>query len=127
MPCNTPFPTNAIAGYLIIAAGPVAEHPTLSSPRRTIAVVGCDRAAGGEEVSERDGDPTGQVGALLRATRHTRLDLAINFSEDDIDRAENDDCIGDFVAEAHVFEDGQVDEARGSNVVAIGLRRAVAD
>ncbi len=76
---------------MVTLAGPVTEHPTVSSPRRTIAVVprlcsgrsrarhahrgivGCDRAAGGEEVSERDGEPTGQVGALLRATPERHL------------------------------------------------------
>ena len=48
-------------------AGPVAEHPTLSSPRRTIGVVGC-----------------GQVGAPLRVTRAERnvgMDYRSNLTE----------------------------------------------
>ena len=61
------------------------RQPHASSPRRTIGVVGCDRAAGGEGVSERAGDPTGPMGAP--AVHHpptedrTRLTIALHDEE----------------------------------------------
>lgn len=62
----------------ILAAGPVAVHPATSSPSATDRwrIVGSDRAAGGEEVSERAGDPTGRTGALHGTTRCQRFDGA---------------------------------------------------
>jgi hypothetical protein len=52
---------------------------------------------------------------------------SIHLSEDDIDAAEDRDHIGDVMAEAKILEDGEVDEAGGTNAVAIGVGRAVAD
>src|SRR6266568_6164985 len=51
----------------------------------------------------------------------------IHFSQHDIHTAKNDHHVGDDMAQAHVFEDGQVDEARRAYVVTIGIGRAIAD
>jgi len=53
------------------------------------------------------------------------LASAIHFAHDDVDRAEDDHNVGNGVAETNVFEDGQVDEARRANPVAIRTRAAL--
>ena len=53
--------------------------------------------------------------------------ISIHFSHHDIDAAENDHHISDSVTEAHVFQHGEIDEARRTNAVAIRIWRAVAD
>jgi hypothetical protein len=53
--------------------------------------------------------------------------LAVDFAEDDVDGAEDDHGVGDGVAEAHVLEDGEVDEGGRADAVAVGVRAAVAE
>src|SRR6266699_6807066 len=52
---------------------------------------------------------------------------SIHFSQHDIHTAKNDHHVGDDMAQAHVFEDGQVDEAWRTYVVTIRIGRAIAD
>ena len=60
--------------YRSSATGPAAAPPQPSSRRRSLSrVARCDRAAGGEEVSERAGDPTGRLGSL--SPRHPALEV----------------------------------------------------
>ena len=52
---------------------------------------------------------------------------SVHLAQHDVDAAEDDDDVGDVVAEAHVFEDGEIDQARRAHAVAVRVGRAVAD
>ena len=41
------------------------------------------------------------------------MTLPIHLAHDDVDAAQDDDDVGDVVAEAHVFENGEIDELGG--------------
>jgi len=55
----------------------------------------------------------------LSGGKTSRSPSAINFAH--VDAADDDHDIGDSVTEAHVFEDGEVDEAWRSHAVTIGV------
>src|ERR1035438_9081682 len=65
------------------------------------------------------------------ATRNFQLATnsfsSVHLAEHNVHAAENDHGVGNPVAEAHVFEHRQIDEARRAHAVAIRIRRAVAD
>ena len=52
---------------------------------------------------------------------------SIHFSHHDIDAAKDHHDVGDGVAEAHVFQDRQINEARRTHAITIRIRAAVAD
>src|ERR1035441_10084861 len=51
----------------------------------------------------------------------------VHLTEHDVHAAENDHGVGNPVAEAHIFQNRQVDETRRTHAVAIRIRRTVAD
>jgi hypothetical protein len=55
------------------------------------------------------------------------VSLSVNFSQHNIYAAENDDNIAYELSQADVFEHGQVDEARWSHAVAVGIWGSIAD
>ena len=63
--------------------------------------------------------------ARLCASKLDARALSIDFAQHDIEAAQDADDVGDRVAQAHLLERRQVDEARAADVVAIGRRRAV--
>src|SRR5437899_363843 len=60
---------------------------------------------------------------------HSRYEkrLPIYLSQHDIHAAEDDDDIGYGLAEAHIFQDGQIDKARWTDAVAIRVRCSIAN
>ena len=53
--------------------------------------------------------------------------LTIHFPEHNIYRPQNHHCIRQLVADTHLFQAGQVDKSWGADMVAVGVRLAVAD
>src|SRR5689334_20679810 len=53
--------------------------------------------------------------------------LTIYFSQNDIDTSKDHNHISNIVAEAHILQDREVDQAWWANPVAIGIGRAVTD
>src|SRR5204862_6275206 len=52
---------------------------------------------------------------------------SVHLPEHDVDAAENYDHVGDRMADAHIFENRQVDEAGRTHAIAVRVRRAVAN
>src|ERR1022692_1247477 len=52
---------------------------------------------------------------------------SVHLTENNVHAAEDDHGVGNPVAEAHVFQNRQVDETRRAHAVTIWIRRAVAD
>ena len=57
----------------------------------------------------------------LRRDNNARL--AIDFAQHDVDAAQDDHHVRDGVAKAHVFQHGEVDEARRAHAIAIRISR----
>src|SRR4051812_4761278 len=64
---------------------------------------------------------------ILSLPRRRGSKSSVYLPEHDIHAAQNDHHVRDVVPDAHVFEEGEIDEAGRADAVAVGIRRTVAD
>src|SRR5688572_2644794 len=57
----------------------------------------------------------------------SKICSSVYFPQHDVDGAEDDDGVGDGVAEAHLLEEGEIDQRGWADAVAPGVGRAVAN
>src|SRR5271170_5037973 len=55
------------------------------------------------------------------------MSLPVHLAHHDVDTAQGDHRVRDVAAEAHVFKDSEMDKARRTHAVAVGVGRSIAD
>src|SRR5205823_1389928 len=71
--------------------------------------------------------PVSRLLRMLLGSTLACFSSSIHLAKDNIDTAKNDHNVPNQVPQAHVFQNCQIDEARGPHAITIRIRRAVAN